>query len=176
MRRRLFPLAAAILAATLAVRADDGLAAYAAALRAFDPHLVPAVARRLAASVVGEADAAGIDARLVVALVAIESSWEIEARSPAGAYGLGQLMPGTAADLGVDPGDPLANLHGTVTYLRALLAHYARFPADAQIVFAVAAYNAGPAAVDRYGCVPPFLETQNYVRRVIALWRRLVTG
>ncbi len=176
MRRRLFALSAALFATTLAARADDGLAAYAEALRTFDPHLAPAVARRLATSVVGEADAAGIDARLVVALVAIESSWELEARSPAGAYGLGQLMPGTAADLGVDARNPLANLHGTVSYLRALLAHYARLPANAQIAFALAAYNAGPGAVDRYGRVPPFLETQTYVSRVIALWRRLVTG
>jgi soluble lytic murein transglycosylase-like protein len=157
-------------------RAGDGMDAYAQALRAFDPLLSPALARHLAARVVAEADAAGIDARLVVALVAVESSWTLAARSSAGAQGLGQLMPGTAADLGVDPADPDANLHGTVTYVRALLGHYAdRRPAD-RYALAVAAYNAGPGAVDRYGGIPPYPETQRYVTRVFALWRRLVTG
>jgi soluble lytic murein transglycosylase-like protein len=177
--RRLFALFGAIAltgAAAPALASDDGLAAYAATLRVFDPALAAADAWRLAARVVGEADRAGIDARLVVALVAVESSWDVAARSPAGARGLGQLMPGTAAELGVDPADPEANLHGTVVYLRALLVHYAGLPPAAQYTYAVAAYNAGPGAVDRFGGIPPFPETQAYVGRVFALWRRLVSG
>ena len=165
-----------MLLGTVAARAGDALDAYAAALRAFDPGLTPALARRLAVDVVSEADAAGIDARLVVALVAVESSWMIGARSAAGAHGLGQLMPATAADLGVDPTDPEANLHGTVTYLRLLLAHYASRATVGQYTLAIAAYNAGPGAVDRAGGIPPYPETQAYVTRVVALWRRLVTG
>jgi len=147
--------------------------AYASALRAFHPGLDDAHATRLAARVVAEADAAGIDARLVVALVAVESSWRPQAVSPAGARGLGQLMPATAAGLGVDPDDPDANLHGTVVHLAGLLTRYGRLPAQDRVERAIAAYNAGAGAVDRYGGVPPYAETRLEVRRVIALWRRL---
>lgn len=147
--------------------------AYASALRAFHPALDDAQAARLAARVVVEADAARIDARLVVALVAVESAWDPRAVSPAGARGLGQLMPGTAAGLRVDPDDAEANLHGTVVHLAGLLARYATLPARERYVRAIAAYNAGAGAVDRYGGVPPFAETRLEVRRVIGLWRRL---
>jgi len=149
------------------------LVAYAAALRAFDPALDDAHAMRLAARVVAEADAVRIDARLVVALVAVESAWNPRAVSSAGARGLGQLMPGTAAGLGVDPDDPEANLHGTVTHLAGLLARYRSFPAPERYDRAIAAYNAGAGAVDRYGGIPPYAETRLEVRRVIGLWRRL---
>ena len=149
------------------------LVAYASALRAFDPALDDAHATRLAARVVAEADAVRIDARLVVALVAVESAWDPRAVSPAGARGLGQLMPGTAAGLGVDPDDAEANLHGTVTHLAGLLARYRRLPPQERYARAIAAYNAGAGAVDRYGGVPPYAETRLEVRRVIGLWRRL---
>lgn len=154
----------------------SALLAYASALRAFDPALDDAHALRLAARVVAEADAARIDARLVVALVAVESSWNPRAVSPAGARGLGQLMPATAAGLGVDPDDAEANLHGTVTHLAALLARYRRLPAGVRYDTVVAAYNAGAGAVDRYGEIPPYAETRLEVRRVIGLWRRLCGG
>jgi soluble lytic murein transglycosylase-like protein len=149
------------------------LVAYAAALRAFDRGLDAGHAGRLAARVVAEADAARIDARLVVALVAVESSWNARAVSPAGARGLGQLMPATAAGLGVDPDDPEANLHGTVVHLAGLLARYGALPPRERYPRAIAAYNAGAGAVDRYGGVPPYAETRSEVSRVIALWRRL---
>jgi soluble lytic murein transglycosylase-like protein len=146
---------------------------YATALRAFAPGLSGTRAHALAERTVAEADRYGLDARLVVALVAVESSWRTDAVSPAGARGLGQLMPGTAADLGVDPDDPAANVHGTVVYLRAMLDRYAARSTQARFECALAAYNAGPGAVDRYGAIPPIPETQAYVRRVIGLWRRL---
>lgn len=149
------------------------LVAYASALRSFHPALDDAHAIRLAARVVAEADAAQVDARLVVALVAVESAWNPRAVSPAGARGLGQLMPGTAAGLGVDPDDAEANLHGTVVHLAGLLARYRGLPAQDRYVRAIAAYNAGAGAVDRYGGVPPYAETRLEVRRVIGLWRRL---
>lgn len=149
------------------------LAAYALALRYFDPALTVEQSRRLATRVVAEADANAVDARLVVALVAVESSWDPAAVSPAGALGLGQLMPQTARDLRVDARDPEANLHGAVRYLRALLDRYANARPQRRYELAISAYNAGPAAVDRYGTIPPFAETRSYVRRVIALWRRL---
>ena len=149
------------------------VSAYAAALRAFDGSLGAAQASRLARRVLAEADAARLDARLVVALVAVESAWNPRARSPAGARGLGQLMPATAAGLGVDPDDPDANLHGTVTHLAGLLARYRRFAPRERCLRALAAYNAGAGAVERYGGLPPYRETRLYVRRVVALWRQL---
>lgn len=170
-------LVAVTLAAALLGAAPPGVPpfvlAYASALRGFDPALDGARALGLARRVIAEADAAGIDARLVVALVAVESSWDPRAVSPAGARGLGQLMPGTAAGMGVDPDDADANLHGTVTHLAGLLARYGRLAPQERYVRAIAAYNAGAGAVERYGGVPPYAETQLYVRRVIALWRRL---
>jgi soluble lytic murein transglycosylase-like protein len=158
-----------------APRADahDLYDAYARALRYFDPGLTPAQSRQLAIHAVAEADAYALDARLVVALVAVESSWNPAAVSASGARGLGQLMPGTARDLHVDPADPGANLHGAVRYLRGLLDRYGGYAAQARYERALGAYNAGPAAVDRYGAVPPYPETQTYVRRVISLWRQL---
>ena len=150
--------------------------AYASALRAFDPGLGDAQAARLAERVVAEADATHLDARLVVALVAVESSWRPSAVSRAGARGLGQLMPRTAAALGVDAGDPGANLHGAVAYLAAQLARYDGVPRIERYARAIAAYNAGPAAVARYGGVPPYAETRSEVRRVLDLWRRLCGG
>jgi soluble lytic murein transglycosylase-like protein len=73
----------------------------------------------------------------------------------------------------VDPDDAEANLHGTVVHLAALLGHYANLPASEAYVRAIAAYNAGAGAVDRYHGVPPYRETRLEVRRVIGLWRRL---
>jgi soluble lytic murein transglycosylase-like protein len=156
---------------------DDRLAsAYAGALHAFNGRLSPETSDRLARSVIREADAAGLDARLVVALVAVESSWRVAAVSPAGAAGLGQLMPATARGLGVDPFDPAANVHGTVTHLAMLVAGYAAYPAVARYELALAAYNAGSGAVAKYGGIPPYAETQAYVRTVMRLWRRLAGG
>jgi len=155
----------------LAALTASALLAYAGALRAFDPALDGPHAARLADRLVAEADAAHLDARLVVALVAVESSWDPHAVSPAGARGLGQLMPATAAGLGVDPDDAEANLHGTVVHLARLLARYAGRPEI--YALAIAAYNAGTAAVDRYHGIPPYAETRLEVRRVLGLWRRL---
>jgi soluble lytic murein transglycosylase-like protein len=171
VRAQALLLAVVLLGAAPASRAP--LFAYAAALRAFDPRLDDERALALADRVIRESDAAGLDARLVVALVAVESSWNPSAVSSAGARGLGQLMPATAGELGVDPDDPLANLHGTVRYLAALVARYGRFPPQERYVRALGAYNAGSGAVDRYGGLPPYRETRLYVDRVIVLWRRL---
>ncbi len=173
MRRCLFVFALLCALAAPVSAVESIPAAYASALRHFDRALGSNESYRLAMRVVDEADASGLDARLVVALVAVESSWNPHAVSPTGALGLGQLMPGTAAGLGVDPIDAEANLHGTVRHLRGLLDRYKRFPAQQRYVRAIAAYNAGAGAVDRYGGIPPYAETQLYVRRVIGLWRRL---
>jgi soluble lytic murein transglycosylase-like protein len=106
----------------------------------------------------------GLDPALLAGLVKQESGFNPNAVSPAGARGLTQLMPGTAAGLGVtDPLDPVQALEGGAKYLREQLD---RFGGD--VTRALAAYNAGPGAVQRYGGVPPYAETQNYVRVVQA--------
>jgi soluble lytic murein transglycosylase-like protein len=97
---------------------------------------------------------------LVAAVVTTESHWNPKARSHAGAIGLGQLMPVTAKSLGVDPSDPHENLRGTTRYLAANLTRFKSIP------LAAAAYNGGPNAVRKYGGVPPYPETREYVKRV----------
>lgn len=119
----------------------------------------------------------GVDARLVVALVITESNFNPNAVSHAGARGLGQLMPGTAAMLGVGNSfNTDQNLYGTTKLLRQHLDKYTSRTGDSYrgLVLALAAYNAGPGAVSRHGGVPPFRETQNYVRKVIATYKRLI--
>ena len=105
----------------------------------------------------------GIDPALLKGLVSQESGFDPNARSGAGALGLTQLMPGTAASLGVtNPLDPAQSLQGGAKYLRQQLD---RFGGDEKL--ALAAYNAGPGAVARFGGVPPYAETQNYVSSVL---------
>lgn len=98
---------------------------------------------------------------LFVRLVQAESNWNPMAISHKGAIGLAQLMPGTARLLGVDPYDPRENLEGGARYLRM------QYDAFGSWQLALAAYNAGPGAVQRHGGVPPYRETQNYVRKVL---------
>ena len=98
--------------------------------------------------------------------IEIESAYDPRAVSIAGAIGLGQLMPDTAAELGIDPRDWRQNLDGSARYLARMLAEFG------DIRLALAAYNAGPDAVRRYGGIPPFTETQNHVQRVLAVFNR----
>lgn len=107
-----------------------------------------------------------IDTALLSAVVEVESAGNPRAVSPVGAQGLAQLMPATARDLGVeDPLDPAQNLDGAAKYLRQLLG---RFQGD--IAKALAAYNAGPGNVQKYGGMPPFAETQAYVPKVLSAY------
>ncbi|WP_299307738.1 lytic transglycosylase domain-containing protein [uncultured Croceicoccus sp.] len=99
---------------------------------------------------------------LIEALVWQESRWREDARSPVGARGLAQLMPGTARDLGVNADDPFANLEGGARYLRQQIDRF-----DGDIERALAAYNAGPGRVIRAGGVPRIRETQTYVAAVM---------
>jgi soluble lytic murein transglycosylase-like protein len=104
-----------------------------------------------------------LDIDLLASVVHAESSSHVHARSRAGAEGLMQLMPGTAAELGVhDAFAPSENVDGGTAYLDALLHRY-----HDNLAFALAAYNAGPAAVDRWHGVPPYRETRAYVARII---------
>lgn len=100
----------------------------------------------------------GVPEELFARLVQQESGWNPNAQSNKGAYGLAQLMPATARYLGVNPRDPQQNLEGGARYLREQYDTFGSWP------LALAAYNAGPGAVKRYGGIPPFRETRNYVR------------
>jgi Transglycosylase SLT domain len=115
-----------------------------------------------------EASAAeGLPANFVLSVAHVESGFQVNARSPKGAVGLMQLMPQTAADLGVLPDRVEENASGGARYLRQLLI---RYKGDSRL--ALAAYNAGPAAVDRFRDVPPYQETQQYVARVLREYAR----
>lgn len=106
----------------------------------------------------------GVDQKLVRALVRQESGFNPNATSHCGAQGLMQLMPATAKGLGVtDAYNPVQNVEGGVKYLKGLLNKY-----NGNVILALAAYNAGPGAVDKYGNVPPYKETQNYVKSILA--------
>lgn len=103
----------------------------------------------------------GIPEDLFLRLVQQESGWNPGAVSHKGATGLAQLMPGTAKKLGVDINDPVDNLHGGARYLRMMYDKFGSWR------LALAAYNAGPGAVEKHGGVPPFAETKNYVKKIL---------
>lgn len=108
----------------------------------------------------------GLDSRLVAAVAEAESSGNQSEVSEAGAVGVMQLMPDTAAALGVNPYDEKQNIEGGAHYLRQMLDSF-----GGDMKKAIAAYNAGPQAVKDYGGVPPYAETQNYVNKVLDLYQ-----
>jgi soluble lytic murein transglycosylase-like protein len=125
----------------------------------------PVEAPKAAATPAELADAAavkyGLPQTLLRSVMAAESAGRANAISHKGAIGLMQLMPGTAKELGVDPHDPAQNVDGGARYLRDLLLKY-----EGRLWLALAAYNAGPGAVQKYNGIPPYRETINYVNRV----------
>ena len=110
----------------------------------------------------------GLPPAIVHSVARAESAYQVNALSPKGAIGVMQLMPGTAASLKADPNDPEQNIEAGARYLRELLERY-----DGDSVKALAAYNAGPGAVDKYNGVPPYRETITYVDRVLKNYARL---
>jgi soluble lytic murein transglycosylase-like protein len=118
------------------------------------------------AAIVQAIDAASarhqVDPRLAEAVAWTESGFRIAAVSPKGAQGVMELMPGTARMMGVDAADPIANIEGGVDFLSRLIRRY-----DGDLTKVLAAYNAGPGAVGRYGGVPPYAETIAYVHAVL---------
>jgi soluble lytic murein transglycosylase-like protein len=107
----------------------------------------------------------GLPPEIVRSVAKAESGYHVDAVSPKGAIGLMQLMPGTAAALNADPHDPAQNVEAGARYLRDLLLKYENDPH--QVSKALAAYNAGPGAVDKYKGIPPYRETIDYVNRVL---------
>jgi soluble lytic murein transglycosylase-like protein len=137
----------------------------------YNRRLTHAEATTIAQAVVGYSRRFNIDPRFVVALIVIESGFQPRVVSRAGAIGLGQLMPGTADALGVNPWDPTQNLYGAIRYLRGNLDRFGWENPH----LALAAYNAGRGAVERYDGIPPYAETQWYVYNVTMLYRRFLT-
>jgi len=154
--------------------ADGYIEMDAAAVLGFEPEeyvppvpapATPAPAAQPAPSPGQLADAAadkyGLPRRLVRSVISTESDFQPQAVSPKGAIGLMQLMPSTAEALGVDPRDPAQNVDAGTRYLRDLLEKY-----DGGLWHALAAFNAGPGAVDKYQGVPPYRETINYIGKI----------
>ena len=112
-----------------------------------------------------------LDPRLVISLLTVESAMDTGAVSHSGALGLGQLMPLTAKDLGVNPHDSAENIKGACKYLSSMMRNNSNSPE--KIALALASYNAGPGNVRRYGGVPPFSETKNYVLFIKFLYNEI---
>lgn len=133
--------------------------------RRLAPRLVAVPEGGLEPLIAEHAENQQLDPRLVKALVQVESGYNVAALSRVGAMGLMQLMPATATSLAVaNPYDPAENLRGGTTYLRKMIDRFG------DLTLALAAYNAGPEAVARYGGIPPYRETRDYVRRILALY------
>jgi soluble lytic murein transglycosylase-like protein len=109
---------------------------------------------------------------LIQAVMEVESGYQVRARSRVGAIGLMQLMPQTARHLGVNAHDPAENVEGGARLLDLLVTKYEGRPNG--LALALAAYNAGAGAVDRYGGIPPYRETRDYVKKVLRRFRELV--
>lgn len=140
---------------------------YKAAAKYFNPNLTDEQASTFAAAILRSSIRNGVDPRLVVAVIACESSFKPEAVGKKGEIGLGQLKPETAASLGVDPYDPVQNIDGCVRYLKLQLDRFG------SLELALAAYNAGPNAVIKAGGIPQNGITPRYVQKVMDLYRRL---
>ncbi len=149
------------------IRKPRGLTRVSTGHREPAPAEPPADIRRFDPLIAQHSEAQGVPPALVKAVIRAESAFDPRAVSVKGAMGLMQLMPRTADMLGVaEPFQPEANIEGGTRYLRELHDRYGSW------TFTLAAYNAGPTAVDRYRGVPPFDETRNYVRRVLSFYRR----
>ncbi len=144
--------------------------AYADAIRSINPNVREPLSRQYARALLSNAHRLGVDPNLVMAVVTVESHWNARAVSSSGARGLGQFLPGTARDLGIDPRSPGSNLRGVTDYLHQLLGLFKS--SRNAMRQAIASYNAGPNAVRHYG-IPRRGETPRYVVKVLATWRSL---
>jgi len=151
---------------------------YANAIRGYNAKLTRSASEKLAQAVLGFSQHYKLDPRLVMAVIISESHFRTDAVSGSGAMGLGQLMPTTAAGLGVNNAfDPVDNLYGSIRYIRSMVDRTSGKRWNdmtwQDLSLALAAYNAGPNAVKKHGGVPPYRETQNYVRKVTDTYKQL---
>lgn len=123
--------------------------------------MVPSTPKQYAGLVAQAAKQHGVPERLLSALIQQESGWNPKAKSPAGALGIAQFMPGTAKGFGIDPLDPNQAIPAAALYLKRSFEKFGSWD------LALAAYNAGGGAVGKYGGIPPYPETQNYVRKIM---------
>jgi len=168
------------MAGYLSKRAQPLYSAYYSYIAQTNERLDANAVAKIAFHLLNFADRYDVDPRLVVAMILAESHFNPNATSHSGAMGLGQLMPGTARSLGVDnPYDPVQNLGGSINYLRSRLDTFAdkALPGGAlsfeQVSLAMAAYNAGVNKVKKYNGIPPYTQTQNYVRKVTSIYQQL---
>ena len=157
---------------------NEAIPIYANFIQGYNKRLSEAKATEIATALINFSIEFGVDARLITAMVLVESGFNPSATSRAGAMGLGQLMPGTARGLGVrDAYDTNDNLYGTVKLIRGHLDKYSNSSIGGgkydELVLALAAYNAGGGAVKRHNGVPPYRETQNYVKKVTSWYKAL---
>ena len=173
-------LASAPLAAVAPASAEPAgnvlVARYADALGSANGRLSLAARRDLAERLLLLSTYYKIDPSLLAALVTVESAWRERAVSPVGALGYGQLMPGTASALHVDALEPYENLDGTARYLRRMLNRYAGRDGTVRMQLALASYNAGAGAVDRWHGIPPYRETQAYVTNVLRIRQTFIAS
>lgn len=148
--------------------------AIARAILRTNPRVVQAAALLFAGATVDAARVHALPPEFLAAMLLQESAYDPQAVSSAGAIGLAQFMPETAAGMGVDPYDPFASIDGAAALLGSYTDAYANRYADPYST-ALAAYNAGPLAVAQYRGVPPYAETQEYVALIFNRWARIVS-
>ena len=155
-------------AMNLSSRAMQVYSPYRNSIARFNPRLTSKQLDEITCSILACSESYGVDPRLVVAIFLAESGFRPTAISRCGAMGLGQLMPGTARGLGVSNAyDTSQNIEASIRLISGHLGKYGN------ISLALSAYNAGPGAVKKYNGVPPYRETQNYVRKVASYYRQL---
>jgi soluble lytic murein transglycosylase-like protein len=153
--------------------AQPELAITRAVLRT-NPRLLAAEALLLADATANAARKHGLPPEFLAATLLQESAYDVEALSSAGAIGIAQFMPETAQDVGIDPHDPFEAIGGAAELLGDYVAEY-RGQYDDAYSAALAAYNAGPLAVQRYGGIPPYRETREYIELIFDRWARIAS-
>lgn len=139
----------------------------------YNPKLSPKTVRDIVSTIIYYCYVYQLDPRLVMAVIKVESNFRPSAKSPAGALGLGQIMPENARALGItEPFEPVQNIKATIRFIKLNYDRFKHQPYQQRIINALAAYNAGYGAVLKHGGIPPYPETQNYVYMVIKLWRK----
>jgi len=157
-----------------APRRSGQLSATVRSIMRTNPRLSAFDALDLAERTLRAAGANGLDPGFLAATLLEESAYDPGAMSEAGAAGIGQFMVGEADEFGIDPFDPGPAIDATARLLAGYLARYRGWPAADSYALALAAYNAGPAAVEQYGGVPPYAETIAYIADIRERWSRIV--